>query len=55
VSYPSSGDNPQGTELNGTNQFMVFAGNVHLLTENINMVKKITETLLFTSKEVSLQ
>lgn len=55
VSYPSYGDNPQVTELNGTHQLMVFAGNAHLLTENINMVKRITEALLFTSKEVSLK
>lgn len=55
VSYSSSGDKLQGTELNGTHQFMVFAGNVHILTKNINMIKKITGTLLFTSKEVSLK
>ena len=55
VSYPSSGDKPRGTELGGTYQLVVSAGNVCLLTKNINMVKKITETLLFTGKEVGLK
>jgi hypothetical protein len=41
-------------KLNGTHQLLVFAVDVNLLGDNIDAVKKNTETLIDTSKEVSL-
>jgi hypothetical protein len=42
-----------GLKLNGTHQLLVYADDVNLLGDNT--IKKITETLIDTSKEVGLE
>jgi hypothetical protein len=41
-------------KLNGTHQLLVYSENVNLLDDNIDTIKKNTETLIDTSKEVWL-
>jgi hypothetical protein len=41
-----------GFKLNGTNQLMAYADDVNLLGDNIDTIKKNTETLIDASKEV---
>jgi hypothetical protein len=40
---------------NGAHQLLTYADNVNLLDDNINTIKKITETLIDGSKEVGLE
>jgi hypothetical protein len=48
-------ENQVGLRLNGTHQLLAYADDVNLLGDNIDTVKKNTETLIDTSKEVGLE
>jgi hypothetical protein len=48
-------ENHVGLKLNGTHQLLVYFDDVNLLGDNIYTIKKNTETLIDTSKEVRLE
>jgi hypothetical protein len=44
-----------GLKLNGTYQILAYTDDVNLLGDNIDTIKKNTETLIDASKEVGLE
>jgi hypothetical protein len=44
-----------GLKLNGTHQLLAYSDDVNLLGDNIDTVKKNTETLIDASKEIDLE
>jgi hypothetical protein len=43
---------PGGTEINGTHQLSVYADDVNILGDDIDTIKRNTQTLIDDSKEV---
>jgi hypothetical protein len=48
-------ENEVGLKLNGTHQFLAYADDVNLLGDNMDTIKKNTETLTDASKAVGLE
>jgi hypothetical protein len=48
-------ENQVGPKLNGTHQLLAYAGDVNLLGDNMDTIKKNTEALTDANKEVSLE
>jgi sorting nexin-29 len=48
-------ENQVGLKVNGTHQLLAYADDVNLLGNNIDAIKKNTETLIEASKEVGLE
>jgi hypothetical protein len=48
-------ENQMGLKLNGTHQLLVYADDVNLLANNVDIIKKSSETLIDASKEVGLE
>jgi hypothetical protein len=48
-------ENQVGLKLNGTHQLLAYADDVNLLRDNIDTIKRNTETLIDASKEVGLE
>jgi hypothetical protein len=44
-----------GLKLNGTHQLLAYADDVNLLGDNLDTIKKSTDTLIAASKEVGLE
>jgi hypothetical protein len=48
-------DNQEGLKLNGTLQLLAYADDVNIVTENIDTMKKNTESLLDAGKNIGLE
>jgi hypothetical protein len=48
-------ENQMGLELNGTHQLLAYGDDVNLLGDNINTIKKKTQTLIDASKEFRVE
>jgi hypothetical protein len=47
--------NQEGSKLNGIHQLLVYADDVNILGRSVHAVKKNTEDLVVTSKEIGLE
>jgi hypothetical protein len=48
-------ENQVGLKLNGTHPLLVYADDVNLLGDNIDTIKRNTQTLIDASKEIGLE
>jgi hypothetical protein len=48
-------ENQVGLKLNGTHQLLAFADDVNLLVDNIDTIKKNTETLIGANKDIGIE
>jgi hypothetical protein len=48
-------ENQVGLKLNGTHQLLAYVDDVNPLGDNIDTIKKNTETLIYASKEVGVE
>jgi hypothetical protein len=48
-------ENQVGLKLNGTRRLLAYVDDVNLLGDNIDTIKKNTETLIDANKEVGLE
>jgi hypothetical protein len=48
-------ENQMGPKLNGAHQLLAYADDLILLGDNINTIKKKTETLIYAIKEVGIE
>jgi hypothetical protein len=48
-------ENQVGLKVNGTHQLLAYADDMNLLGDNIDTIKKNTETLIDASKEIDLE
>jgi hypothetical protein len=48
-------ENLVGLKLNGTHQLLVYADDLNLLGDNIDTIKRNTQTLIDASKEIGLE
>jgi sorting nexin-29 len=51
----SAEENQEGLKLNGTHQLLVYADDVNILGGHVHTIKKNTEALIATSKEIGLE
>jgi hypothetical protein len=47
-------ENKKGMQLNGTHQLLVYVDDVTLLSENVDIIKKSIEAVLYASKDAGL-
>jgi hypothetical protein len=47
--------NQEGLKLNGTHQLLVYADDINILGGSVHAIKKNTEALVVTSKEIGLE
>jgi hypothetical protein len=48
-------ENQEGLKLNGTHQLLFYADNLNLLVDNIDTIKRNTQTVIDGTKEVGLE